>query len=200
MTQELDVSTLAQDAANAPKKALSVAEIVAIGERMRAQAIIVEGIEAQLKAEKEVYNGISEKELPEALQAAGLKDFTLTDGTIIELSDMISAKITEENKPNAFAWLRDNNLADLIKNEVSVVFGCGEDADANQLATLVKTMGEEGKLRFGELSQQANVHHSTLNAFVKQRLEAGEPVPMDLFGVFIRTVARMKAPKKSKTK
>ena len=44
---------------------------------------------------------------------------------------------------SAYKWLRDNGLADIIKNEVSVQFGKGEDDKAKQLLDLAVTNGYE---------------------------------------------------------
>jgi hypothetical protein len=83
----------------------------------------IEELNNQLKVVKEKHRRISEEQLPEALQEAGVSEFKLKDGTKVSTSTYYSARITPDNKEEAFKWLRENRFADLIKNTVSVSFG-----------------------------------------------------------------------------
>jgi hypothetical protein len=93
----------------------------------------IEELNNQLKVVKEKHRRISEEQLPEALQEAGVSEFKLKDGTKVSTSTYYSARITPDNKEEAFNWLRENRFADLIKNTVSVSFGRDEDDAAREL-------------------------------------------------------------------
>ena len=59
------------------------------------------------------------------LSELGLSEITLKDGNKITTSTYYSARITDENREEAFAWLDENGFSDIIKNTVSVSFGRG---------------------------------------------------------------------------
>jgi hypothetical protein len=46
-------------------------------------------------------------------------------------------------REDAYNWLRENGLGDIIKNNVSVTFGRGEDDKAQQLLDLAASNGFE---------------------------------------------------------
>jgi hypothetical protein len=93
--------------------------------------------------------------------------------------------IPKEREVEAFRWLRDHGHGDLIKNVVSSTFGKGEDDMASQALFLLEESG------FSADQKQA-VHPATLKAFVKEQVEKGENIPLDLLGVFIGTKAEIK--------
>jgi predicted NACHT family NTPase len=74
--------------------------------------------------------------------------------------------------------LRDNNHGDLIKNTISVDFGRGEDNDAADLKQGLNDMGRS-------YTDKTGVHPQTLRAFVREQVESGQTLPLDLLGVFI---------------
>ena len=73
--------------------------------------------------------------------------------------------------------LRNNGLGDIIKNEISVSFGRGEDNKAAHYAELAKGQGLDP-------TQKLKVEPMTLKALVRERIEAGKEMPTELFGVF----------------
>ena len=79
----------------------------------------------------------------------------------------------------AYNWLRENGLGDIIKNEVAVQFGKGEDNKAEQLLSLAEQEGYEP-------TQKQKVEPMTLKALFRERVEAGLDMPSQLFNVFIK--------------
>jgi hypothetical protein len=79
----------------------------------------------------------------------------------------------------AYNWLRENELGDLIKNEVSVQFGKGEDNKADELIGLAVREGYEP-------SQKQKVEPMTLKALYRERIEAGLDMPSDFFHTFVK--------------
>ena len=86
---------------------------------------------------------------------------------------------------SAYKWLRDNGLADIIKNEVSVQFGKGEDDKAKQLLDLAVTNGYEPQ-------QKTKVEPMTLKALYRERVEAGLDMPSDFFHLYVKDETKMK--------
>ena len=95
----------------------------------------------------------------------------------IEIKEIYSATIPVDKRDGAFNWLRNNDLGDLIKNEITVSFGRNEDNKAQQYAVLAQGQGFEPV-------QKLKVEPMTLKALVRERLESGQEMPSDLFNVF----------------
>ena len=102
----------------------------------------------------------------------------LQDGSSVEVKTNYSATITQAKKEEAFKWLRENGLGDIIKNEISESCGRNEDNKAADYAELAKGQGLEPV-------QKLKVEPMTLKALVRERMEAGKEMPTELFNVFI---------------
>ena len=133
--------------------------------------------EEALKRKKQQIDKISGIAIPEIMQTMKLKTMKLSDGSGIEIKEIYSPTIPSDRKEGAFTWLRENGLGDLIKNEVTVAFGRNEDTKASDYAILAKGQGYEPV-------QKLKVEPMTLKALVRERLEAGQEVPSDLFNLF----------------
>ncbi len=138
----------------------------------------MEEINNQLKVIKEKHRRISEEQLPEALKEVGIAEFKLKDGTKVSTATYYSARITPDNKEEAFEWLRNNNFADLIKNTVSVSFGRDEDGAARELRDELNRNGMN-------TAQKEWVEPMTLKAFVREQVEKGVDLPYETFNVYI---------------
>ena len=101
----------------------------------------------------------------------------LADGSAVEVKPVYGASIPVAKKEEAYTWLRENGLGDLIKNEITVAFGRNEDNKAVAYATLAQGQGYEP-------IQKLKVEPMTLKALVRERLESGQEMPSDLFSVF----------------
>jgi hypothetical protein len=132
-----------------------------------AQDLLVAQLEDRLKEEKKKLLKLTDEDLPALLHEIGLTKFELEDGSKVELKPTYGAHIKVDNRPQAFAWLRDNGFDDIIKNTVSCVFGRGEDSQAEQFLKIAADQGVHA-------DQKEEVHPSTLKAFVKERVETGD--------------------------
>ena len=144
--------------------------------------------EKLMKETKSALHKITDEQLPEALEVMGLQKFTLVDGSEIAVKPIYAASIPKDRKEEAFQWLRDHEFGDLVKNNVTVTFGRGEDETAKEFVGLC---GEQGFVP----SQLEKVEPMTLKAWLRERVEAGDPVPLDLFGAFISQRATIKRSK-----
>lgn len=144
-------------------------------------------LEAELNKARERYRDLAERQVPELMDKIGLEKFKTTSGLVIDVAETIRASIPKALQQRAFAWLRENNHAAMIKRIVSVEFGKGEDERANEL---LQRLAEVDHL---EPDDKSSVHPSTLAAFVRAKLSEGEEVPLDLFGVHRQRVAKIKS-------
>ena len=137
----------------------------------------IEGAEDNLKDLKKKRAHISGEVIPTMMSEMGLAELKLHDGSHLKVSTSYKAHISEANKEQAFNWLRDNGLGDIIKNEISVSFGRNEDNKAADYAELAKGQGFQP-------TQKMKVEPMTLKALVRERAEAGKDMPTELFGIF----------------
>ena len=133
--------------------------------------------EERLSQKKAQADKLSQQVIPEIMDSMKLKTMKLKDGSAIEVKEIYSATIPLDKREGAFNWLRNNDLGDLIKNEITVSFGRNEDNKASEYATLAKGQGYEPV-------QKLKVEPMTLKALVRERLESGQEMPSDLFNVF----------------
>lgn len=136
----------------------------------------IEQTEITLKQLKGKLLQLTDKDVPDLMSEVGMSKFTTTEGVTIEIKPIIQASITKAKAPAAFAWLRDNDYGDLIKNQIIIIFGKGED-DKKEL--LVQELSKDYTLE-----TKQNVHTSTLKAFVKECRENGVPIPDDPFSIY----------------
>ena len=137
----------------------------------------IEKDEALLKQKKERADKISSEVIPEIMASMKLKTLKLQDGSAIEVKEIYSATIPVANREGAYQWLRENDLGDLIKNEVTVSFGRGEDNKANEYASLAQSKGYQP-------SQKLKVEPMTLKALYRERVEARQDLPSEHFNLF----------------
>ena len=92
---------------------------------------------------KEKAKQLSNFDIPKMMEEMNVKKLKLKDGASIEVKPFYGAHITPDKQEAAFNWLRENGLGDIIKNDVTVTFGRGEDNKAMAYATLAKGQGYE---------------------------------------------------------
>ena len=138
----------------------------------------IENAEQILKNLKKKRDHISGEVIPTMMSEMGLAELKLHDGSHLKVSTSYKAHISEANKEAAYNWLRENGLGDIIKNEISVSFGRNEDNKAADYAELAKSNGFQP-------TQKMKVEPMTLKALVRERIEAGKPMPTEIFNVFI---------------
>jgi hypothetical protein len=137
----------------------------------------IKTVEDNLKSLKKKADALSGEVIPTMMTEMNISTLKLADGSAVEVKPVYGASISPDKKEEAFQWLRDNGLGDLIKNEVTVSFGRNEDNKAADYAVLAQGQGYQP-------SQKLKVEPMTLKALVRERVESGKDMPSDLFNVF----------------
>ena len=137
----------------------------------------IEQDEQRLKLKKQNADQISQLAIPEIMESLKMKTMKLADGSAIEVKEIYSATIPLDKREGAYNWLRKNDLGDLIKNEITVSFGRGEDNKASEYADLAKGNGFEP-------TQKLKVEPMTLKALFRERSEKNEELPSEHFNLF----------------
>ena len=97
--------------------------------------------EAEIKKMKDREFQLENEVIPSFFENAGVSSLTLTDGSKVVIRDQLRSNITEENKDFCWNWLDQNNLSDVIKNDVVLTFGRGQDSEARDLMVELEGKG-----------------------------------------------------------
>ena len=151
-----------------------LSEVIEQYKSVGAQILAVEG---KLKELKEQEKYISNFSIPEIMNKMNLSTVKLKDGSELSVKKVYSATMKADKKPQAIQWLRDNGLGDIVKNEITVNFGQGEENKAMAYATLARGQGYEP-------AQKEAVHAMTLKVTMEDWKNKGNEVPEDLFWTF----------------
>ena len=141
----------------------------------------IAALENQLKNKKAEAEDIGSRVIPELLAEQGLSEIKLADGSKVSVRKEFRATVPKDDmkREAALQWLRDQGLGDIIKNNVTVSFGKGEDDKAEQLLQLAADNGFEPQ-------QKSDVAWNTLSALYQERVEAGLDMPSDSFSLWIK--------------
>lgn len=161
-------------------------KLAAMGKRQIAAEKAVADAEDVLKSKKEDLRLISEDLLPALMAEARQKKLVTADDLEIEITKDYRASIPEACRAQAFAWLEKSGNGGMIKHEIKINFGRGEEAWAKKF---LRDMAQRKKqLNYG---RRDFVEPMTLKSFVKKAIEAGKVVPKDLLGVFVQDFAKV---------
>ena len=141
----------------------------------------IASLEEQLKAKKLEADDISSRIIPELLHEQGLSEIKLSDGSKVAVKKEYRCTLPkdEDKRAQCYKWLRDQGLGDIIKNNVFVTFGKGEDNKAEQLLNLAAENGFQPQ-------QKSDVAWMTLTALFRERIESGLDMPSDVFSTWIK--------------
>ena len=135
--------------------AIDPSELSEAIEKLKSIGAQVSEAESKLKELKEQEKYINNFTIPEIMNKLNLSTVKLKDGSELSIKKVYSATIKADKKAEAIQWLRNNGLGDIVKNEITVNFGQGEENKAVAYVTLAKGQGYEP-------SQKEAVHPSTL--------------------------------------
>ena len=120
----------------------------------------IETTEEHLKHLKSEKHKLSVENIPAPMDEMGAERLDV-DGVSVSRKMMVHASIPLDRKEEAFAWLRSQGLDDIIKNDVTLSFGKGEDNIAGDVIGMLQERGFDP-------STKTHIHPSTLKAFVKE--------------------------------
>lgn len=146
---------------------------------------------AELERERAL---LSEVQIPELMVEEGLDYLGLDDGRRLSVKPVIRASIPtlagiakerdaakredmQARRDAALAWIRAHGHEGLLRVTVEAAFGPGEEAAARACADSLAVTASRG------VTYDETVHASTLAAFVRERLEAGDALPLEAFSV-----------------
>lgn len=172
----------------------SLEQLGFLAKRAQELATDIANAEEFVKRLQKQYKQVVEVDIPDIMDACGTTEFHNRNlGIRITLEEKVTASIPTtprdaagwQRRNDALAWLRENGWGGIIKNEVVASFTKGEDELCQSALEALRSTGAEPSHREG-------VHAQTLGAWVRERLEEGDDIPFDLFGVNRLRTAKVK--------
>ena len=192
MTEDNDLTGLLAEYADSDGEMAGKGDLAAISALANQQLDLERQIEQATLALSllgEQLREISQEKLPDAMDAAGVKDFTLSDGSKITVKPDVQTSIIADLKREAYAWLHKNGHGSIIKHDVSVSFKRDESELAEAAVDALREAGFEP-------TDKEDVHYQTLQAWGRAEAIEGNRPPKEFFNTFELNIAKIKAPKK----
>jgi len=137
----------------------------------------IDNHKAKIKELEEREKHFSQVVIPDMMLAMDLKTMKLRDGSELEIDNKFFATALAPKRAEAYQWLRENGLGNIVKNEITVRFGKDEDTKATQYATLARGQGYEPE-------QKVSVHAGTLRVALEDLHTRGGQIPSEYFSTF----------------
>ena len=140
--------------------------------------------EEELKSLKLQKHKMSTEQIPAMMDEMCVQRLDV-ENLSVSLKPLINASIPPTRREEAYQWLRENDLDDIIKNDVIMSFGKGEDNMAGDIMYELEQRGMHPE-------KKTHIHSMTLKAFIRERVEKGLPIDLDLFGAFVARTTDIK--------
>jgi len=146
---------------------------------------VVDRKEEELRDAKNALRKVTDELLPEAMENLNLEKVVMKDGSEISIKAIYGASIPKNRVDEAYDWLREQGYGDIIKNNITVTFGKGEDQDAQ---AFMLVCGDQGFTP----QQTEKIEPMTLKGWFREMIESGKAIPLELFGAWLAQRAVIK--------
>lgn len=172
------LATMQHDAEEPLVSPLDIAKVRQLVEQLTRLQAREAQLTQQLEVAKRELRQVREVDLPTLLDEVGVNSLVV-DGHAVTVKTEYFPNVTKANEDKFFQWLRSTGHDDIIKNEIKVAFGRGDDQKAAKLYMQLAAKYDT--------TQKLSVHASTLKAFVREQMEAGNSLPSVLDINAVRT-------------
>lgn len=144
-------------------------------------------LEKRLSELKDDHNDLAMRELPAMFDSLGI-DIVGDASNQLDyvLKPYYKANLPKENPEPGLEWLDKNGHSDLIKCRVTVEFPKGLVQDARELANDIRERFNLG------VKVDEGVHHMTLTSFVRNSVESGDDLPLEILGATVGNIVTVK--------
>lgn len=165
-------------------------QLTKLAEEQRRLEDLIARSEVKLGEYREQFKAIAERQLPNLMDELELEEFKTKSGLKIKVSEKIRASIPEARMDEAIQWLDENKHDKLVRRLFVIQFNKEEEDWANKFQRDLRQ-----RKKPVNCTQKKDIHNRTLVSFVTRELEAGNELPLDLFGVFRQRVSLVEVPK-----
>jgi len=182
------------------QESLSLTEL---GVRLYVVDSAIADAETLIERLREEKRKISHEDLPRKMQELGQDNIGLpSQGVDLRLEPYYHANIAAsweaERKDAAFRYLEDSGNGDLIKTNLVISFPRRAKHKADWLLGVIDRVKQLIESEGGEVhdvpvpSVEMTVPWNTLTAFVREQVESGEPIDLDVLGATVGSVVKIK--------
>lgn len=150
-----------------------------------------EELEEQLEKINKQIREYSENLIPTLMTEVGIDLYRTKGGITVELKEEVRASFPkdESKRARAFRFLEETGDDGIIKRQFTIQYGRDSIQWANQLHDELKRLKVE---EHATVSEDWSIHHQTLLSYLRSKLKEGANVPMDAFGAFVQSYAKIK--------
>ena len=143
--------------------------------------------EEELDKLRKQFNELRFDLIPSLMLEAGLASFKLIDNSTVKVEDYVQGSLPKSppERAAAIVVLETSGGEALIKNQVIASF---EKKEHNKAISIARELQDRGL----NVKVQQDVHHSTLQAFVREKLKRGEQLAYEKLGIFVGRRAEIK--------
>jgi len=174
-----------------PTETLQPDQLTRLAELARRQVTLedeIAALERRLSETQKLHQQVSEIDIPTLLDATGLSDVRLANGTKVTIREDLRVATSGKWRDPINAWLVQQGHDDLIKDKVTADFGKGESDLAEKAVTLLTAAG------VARVDRTRAVNPQTFAALIRELRAAGEDVPYDTLGIFVQKRAKLERP------
>lgn len=143
-------------------------------------------MEDDLKVAKKALNVLKGGRIPDLMDELQMDEVSFR-GWKVKIDDFVSGSLPKEGDRHerAVRWLEEHGAGGLIKTDLTLAFGKSQHNEALDLAGRLEAEGLAPIIKSG-------VHTQTLHAFARERIRSGEPLDIEVLGLYVGKVAKLK--------
>ena len=170
--------------ASAPSDKMDVLN-AALEEAVQLETVVSQ-MEEDLKVAKKALNSLKSGRIPDLMDELEMETVTFR-GWQVKIDDFVSGSLPKDSHrlERAINWLEEHDAGGLIKTDLTLAFGKSQHNEALDLAARLEAEGHAPSVKSG-------VHAQTLLAFARERIRNGDPLDIDVLGLYVGKVAKMK--------
>jgi hypothetical protein len=143
-------------------------QLITLGEQLTKEHKDLMDLEARIEQTKADIGMLEKRLIPDIMNMVGLTELKLKDGSKITLKPDVGGSVPKDRMEAVSDWLEANNSAAIMKRSLVVDFDKKEQLIAANTPFSINT----------------SIHHSTLQAFIREQVETNPEFPRELFGVY----------------
>lgn len=174
---------------------ITMQDLIGLAHRTLQVADEVAAAQAALRKAEKRLELHAQNLLPNAMRELDITEFKLSDGRKIQLSPKVSASVTPDRMEQARAWLTEHNLNGIIKHQLILEFGKGEDDVAERVKRAVLELLEDVDLDHSYLTDKESIHNQTLCAMIREQMRNSVDIPEEPFALHITDAVKVVVPK-----
>ena len=164
----------------------ALAALSSLAEQLEQAELAEAEAEAAYNKAKDKTRDLAERQVPELMEAVGMKKFTTASGLNIDVTEKIRVSVPKANKDAAMDFFDENGMSGLVKRKIAIEFEKEEERWANKFLADCRKRKQQLRMNIGR-----DVAPATVTKQISDLLNAGKTVPEDVFSIFRQRIAKV---------